>query len=742
MGDNGEDLDDEEKAAEDEGDTAVDEVHGGGDNEGSEADVEEMKEEVDPDHPEVEAREKEDGGEKEEKGQAEEEEVDIDLDDPEVEAAATKIQAGFKGHRTRKEMKDKQLVNSKLLVPKDLKTLNSTIEDEIVDIDLNDPEVEEAATKIQAGYRGMSARKEVQGAKEMGAVKEVEEESVVKDNEEVDIDLEDPDVEAAATKIQAGFKGHQARKELREKQLVSGAKNLEDANADQDRDDIDIDLNDPDVEAAATKIQAGFKGHQARKEMKGKMVPVSKADTIDGNEGKDESIDIDLKDPEVEAAATKIQAGFKGHKTRKEMKDKQLVSENQIHVAVDDNRKVGEDMNEEVDIDLDDPDVEAAATKIQAGFKGHRARKEIREKRPIVTEVDTIDSNKGKDESIDIDLEDPDVEVAATKIQAGFKGHKARKELREGKKSGDKKEKDDVNHVELEDRLESEAIDIDLEDPEVEAAATKIQAGFKGHKARKGIKSKKDAIVDDAGAMGDNDDMGNGKKGTTEPHEKDEDIDIDLEDPEVEAAATKIQAGFKGHKARKEIKSKKDNMGNGEQDTKEQQVKDSDIDIDLNDPEVEAAATKIQAGFKGHKAREEIKNKKDNIAKDADTQNENNNTGNSNQDTAELHKKDDDVDIDLDDPEVEAAATKIQAGFKGHKARKEIKNKKDNVDKEAISKKQDVAVAKDEPDSGVAAGQEKEAGTEVSPAGKYSIEVVYDLCSFRTEPLFLKAWSK
>lgn len=34
-----------------------------------------------------------------------EEEVDIDLTDPDVEAAAVKIQAGFKGFKTRKEMK-------------------------------------------------------------------------------------------------------------------------------------------------------------------------------------------------------------------------------------------------------------------------------------------------------------------------------------------------------------------------------------------------------------------------------------------------------------------------------------------------------------------------------------------------------------------------------------------------------------------------------------------------------------
>ena len=38
-----------------------------------------------------------------------EEEVDIDLNDPEVAAAATKIQAGFRGHMTRKEIKEKKV---------------------------------------------------------------------------------------------------------------------------------------------------------------------------------------------------------------------------------------------------------------------------------------------------------------------------------------------------------------------------------------------------------------------------------------------------------------------------------------------------------------------------------------------------------------------------------------------------------------------------------------------------------
>lgn len=43
---------------------------------------------------------------------------------------------------------------------------------------------------------------------------------------------------------------------------------------------------------------------------------------VDQSKQEEEEIDIDLNDPEVEKAATKIQAGFRGHKTRKEMQSK------------------------------------------------------------------------------------------------------------------------------------------------------------------------------------------------------------------------------------------------------------------------------------------------------------------------------------------------------------------------------------------------------------------------------------
>ncbi|XP_044729031.1 neuromodulin [Chrysoperla carnea] len=124
---------------------------------------------------------------------------------------------------------------------------------------------------------------------------------------------------------------------------------------------------------------------------------------------------------EAAEAATKIQAVFRGHRTRKTMKagDKNATPSN----ANDEKEPTREEL--EAEFRADDKELCHAATKIQASFRGHMSRKADEEK--AKADVDQALADK-VEEVLDIDLTDPDLNTAATKIQASFRGHKVRKE--------------------------------------------------------------------------------------------------------------------------------------------------------------------------------------------------------------------------------------------------------------------------------------------------------------------------
>lgn len=82
------------------------------------------------------------------------------------------------------------------------------------EFDPNDRELTHAATRIQASFRGHMSRK-TGGAKGEDEKKEVDIDEITKKvAEELDIDMDDPELHKAASKIQASFRGHKVRKDI------------------------------------------------------------------------------------------------------------------------------------------------------------------------------------------------------------------------------------------------------------------------------------------------------------------------------------------------------------------------------------------------------------------------------------------------------------------------------------------------------------------------------------------------
>ncbi|XP_041470803.1 fibrous sheath CABYR-binding protein-like [Lytechinus variegatus] len=294
-----------------------------------------------------------------------------DVSDPQQQEAAVKIQSAVRGHQSRESSRPEPEAK---------------------------PSQEDAAVTIQAAYRGYEARKRVHALKEGEAAATTEGDTQEPaaaapeqpQEEEVDIDLNDPEVEKAAIKIQSSFKGFKTRRDM-------SAKKSETSVAGETTEQAE-----PSQQEAGTPAEETSQAEQAPAEASTTEAPSGDAPAAPAQE--EEEVDIDLEDPEVEKAAIKIQAGFKGMMVRKGKKE---------------GAKEGEET----------PASETPAAAAEGEAQAEEPAAETTQEEAPATE----ESKKEEEEEVDIDLNDPQVQDAAVKIQAGFKGMKVRKQMKEGK---------------------------------------------------------------------------------------------------------------------------------------------------------------------------------------------------------------------------------------------------------------------------------------------------------------------
>lgn len=213
--------------------------------------------------------------------------------------------------------------------------------------------------------------------------------------EEVDIDLTDPEVHKAASKIQASFRGHKAREDVKKHK---------------------------DEEAAALKIQASFRGHQAREKVKEIKLSRSKELVSEDKKTTDSIKKHDETMPE--------EVGQAEESTKQEPVQEPVT---EVTEGADTSEPAAEDQVEEMKVVADEGETNEVAGGEEAGESTAEEAKGV----VADTQVERAEGGLigGEEEQVDVDLNDPELHSAAVKIQASFRGHKAREEAKSLKSS-------------------------------------------------------------------------------------------------------------------------------------------------------------------------------------------------------------------------------------------------------------------------------------------------------------------
>ncbi|CAF0753113.1 unnamed protein product [Adineta ricciae] len=293
-------------------------------------------------------------------------------------------------------------------------------------------------------------------------------------------------------------------------------------------------------------------------------------ETHEHNHTFEEEFPVD--DPNVQHAATKIQAQFRGFKTRRELEKMKEKSDGITHsnqeesnyddeqsrTSSDEYKKPSDISNAQQDATFDDENIteeekreqERAAVSIQAQFRGYKIRKHLRETSDDKQEkVLSVDDDKPSSHSNDYHHNITSIDEMKTD--------------KNGPSDQVYHQTESISNSEpIQEHYDDFEID-DMSDPNLEKAATRIQASYRGYKTRKDLGShpgvpssgnEQDHLSSSTSSQAHEEHDNGRNKNILSPSAEGNKVPVGEEEEEEDnAAAVRIQAAYRGYRVRKEL---------------------------------------------------------------------------------------------------------------------------------------------------------------------------------------------
>ncbi|XP_075223055.1 uncharacterized protein LOC142325328 isoform X2 [Lycorma delicatula] len=622
------------------------------------------------------------------------------VDDEKEFAAATKIQAGFRGFQVRKKLQDDKIEDEDESTEPPISLTPEVIESvkEEVD-DICKQAVEATENMIRCGTDVLFRAKLGSGSRNED---DEESGSEIFDSEQLDIteaahktvqsiveeaeQIADERLNSAATKIQASFRGFQARKNLDKTEEADGIPDFP-PSTDEDylfgTPVLDEDLPPPDFEALESSYSEEVATEPLDIPPPLENLPIPESEEV--SEASTEVNDDDLRylqrkqecdelkktkefetssegESSLSSAATKIQAGVRGYLTRKHINNQPGGTTSTSGASIPSSDQSLGDLGSSKD--EDGPVKSMISTEEETEICRHPSTPEKSEQRPS-----SIDSKLSK---------------KRMSLDSRLIVYPASKNARPMRAMSVSSPRDDISNEQVWQTLQQE----------LSTAATRIQSNYRGYRARKQL-TRGDAVqmattstsatgttTPSSGSL----DGRNSRTGGAADRTSGEYHDmialtpptittLGEENEDVEVEEKKEEEERKPSGEGRETPAGDVTAPTSEEESKMVKRRHADISDD-NDNKEETddqgkAATKIQAGFRGYKTRKEMKMDDDKSSKTEKPQSSDNSNNlsesksNESKSPSTRHSK---------DAENEAAA-KIQAGFRGMKTRQELKAK-------------------------------------------------------------------